>query len=193
MSDFKALYSTYSKSALRKIVYDMPEQYEEQALCAAKNELFGRYNSILTVNNDYYINFYDILRSVTFDEISEELKSKKQKSKILECEQMYKSLLLIEQASKFSLRIDLTVSKNGKWTFNIINADDEQEIYDEGLLLNDWLHIKIRKEDVIRYGAEAVIAPVLIKIIDNESYGYYVGTQEIDYYPDGIDDSEDEA
>jgi hypothetical protein len=163
-------FALYTDDALRKIVYLSAADYEEYVVAAAKAELQKRHEVLFDESSGDSVTLNSIIKGMSFDEISDALgKYIKKKSELSLYEKIFEKLFTLKCES--DNQIALNVFKPDKKS-DILDASGEtlaekQKIDVTFLTWSEWLNINIKKEDVMRYGKEKIIAVSLIKMAAN--------------------------
>jgi len=147
---------------LREIV-SAPDQVEPAALAAAREELETRSAPLLGGHGGDEIKLFDLVRRLSFDTIAAAVWPRKKRGALEEYEQAFDTLHRLHPAPHETFA--LHVSPAGSHLPALCVTDDTGEpIFDDGLILREWLAARISKERVVQFGSEAIVAALLTKI-----------------------------
>jgi hypothetical protein len=197
--NFKDEFSLYTDDALRKIVYSSASEYESYVVSAAKVELQKRYDELLTANSEDFVTLNRIISGMNFDDISNALGGYiKKKSELSLYKKVFEKLFTLKFES--DNQIALNVFKPDKKS-DLLDAYGEIQPENEKvdvtfLTWSEWLNINIKKEDILRYGKEKILAISLIKMsangFDENDTKQRLAEMENNFGSDCNDDYEDD-
>ena len=172
----KRKYSNYTNRALREIIKS-PDLYERWAYSAAQSELNKRYVNLFAIGGSDRVQFSDLLKIASFEDIAEELELIKEKYNIPECRLAYEKLISLQpsansQSSDSSLMLNLYTMSNGSIALSVLDKSSGTTKYPNMLTWNAWLTLEISEENIIRYGEQYLVALSLLKITENGFWNY---------------------